>query len=335
MPDLRWCRDSSQHLLPLSRSALTLIVLGAACASEPRESRTMQHEAEGASAPISAGVASGLPGVALGDDWLSARAFAAEASFLFPSETRALAHALLRSEFARREAERLACTVDRAAVEAALVRTVADLEQQTQGDLEGWARDRYGQPWSRVRAGLAQRLADNQLYQQVARSWTLGEGQARLRMLSTREEETARDWVRRIGAGASAAKLAEASLDPGPQGDGTLPWLPQRLPPMQLDELGQAQGFWDGEPVWQVGAVIGPFRLAGESVWRLVEVLELRPAQALLPPRAELLAGLAENPISPLEERAWFAAMLDRYNAREGLPAFETPSEVFVRARSR
>ena len=47
--------------------------------------------------------------------------------------------------------------------------------------------------------------------------------------------------------------------------------------------------------------------------------------------RAELLRELRQTPISPLEERAWFSAMLARYNAREGLPTFTNPDESFVR----
>jgi hypothetical protein len=269
-----------------------------------------------------------LPGVAVGERALVARAFAAEASFLFPEESRALGHALLRAEFARLEAERLGVEPEPAAVDAALAASVAGLRAQApDGRLEAWAQQRYGRGWEPVEAGLRQRLEDNQRFQLCARAWSLQQGRVKYRMLSTRDEITAQDWLRRMRAGASSAAMVSASLDAGPAGDGSLPWLPQAslgwLPALAVpSEL-------------KLGEAFGPVHLPGESVWRVLEVLALETPLATVPPRTQLLEALRAEPVGPLEERAWFAAMSARYNAREGLPAFETPARSFVRSRTR
>lgn len=267
-----------------------------------------------------------LPGVRVGATELDAVAFAAEAGFLFPAETRALAHALLRSEFARLESERLAITPLAAEVDAALQASVAGLAQSApDGDLEAWARQRYGRAWQAVEAALRQRLAENQRFQLCARTWTLQQGQVQLRGLSTPDRSLAEDWVRRIGNGASSRALVESSLDPGPRGDGVLPWLPAEL------TIFEPEGAFPAS--LEAGQVIGPVKLPDERVWRVFEVLATRPAIGTLPPREVLLAELRETPVGPLEERAWFSAMAARYNASEGLPVFETPARSFVRPR--
>jgi len=259
---------------------------------------------------------------------LAAHAFASEASFLFPEESRALAHALLRAEFARLEAERMGVEPELAAVDAALAASVAGLRAQApDGQLEAWAQQRYGRGWEPVEAGLRQRLEDNQRFQLCARAWSLQRGRVRFRMLSTRDEVTARDWLRRIRAGASAAAIVSASLDAGPAGDGSLPWLPQASPGWLPADVVPSE--------LKLGEVFGPVQLPGESVWRVLEVLALEAPLATVPPRAQLLQALRADPVGPLEERAWFEAMSARYNAREGLPAFETPARSFVRPRSR
>lgn len=299
---------------------LALTVAAVACAG-PRA------QPPPSSASMETGPTEGLPGVALGEDLLHPRAFAAAAAFLFPDETRALAHALLRAEFARREAARLEIAVDEAEVDAALDAAVRGLEAQAAatGGLEEWARSRYGRSWSQVEASLRRQLRDNQRYQLCARAWSGAQPQVRLRMLTTRERAQAEAWVRQIRAGAASAALAGESLDPGPAGDGSLPPLPAALPA----PLGEALA--GAEP----GAVLAPLRFDGESVWRVVVLLGREAGQPAQPPRSALLASVRERPIAPLEERAWFAAMVDRYNAREGLPAFEPPPEAFVRRPAR
>jgi hypothetical protein len=67
----------------------------------------------------------------------------------------------------------------------------------------------------------------------------------------------------------------------------------------------------------------------------VLEVLAVEAPLTTVPPRAQLLGALRAEPVGPLEERAWFEVMSARYNAREGLPAFETPARSFVRPRSR
>ena len=269
-----------------------------------------------------------LPGVAVGERALAAHAFAAEASFLFPEESRALAHALLRAEFSRLEAERLGVEPEVAAVDAALAASVAGLRKQApDGQLEAWAQQRYGRGWEPVEAGLRQRLEDNQRFQLCVRAWSLQQGRVQFRMLSTQDEITAHDWLRRIRAGASSAAMVSASLDAGPAGDGSLPWLPQASPGWLPAHIVPSE--------LESGEVFGPVQLPGESVWRVLEVLALEAPFMTVPPRAQLLEALRSEPVGPLEERAWFAAMSDRYNAREGLPAFETPARSFVRPRTR
>lgn len=331
MHDLPRRFDSPQHLLPLivgpvSPLARSLCVwailfvsaLLAACAA-PTEHRVAGPVAD-------QGLA--LPGVVVHEQSLDAHAFAAEASFLFPEESRALVHALMRAEFARLEAERLGVEPEVAAVDAALAASVAGLRAQApDGQLEAWAQQRYGRGWEPVEAGLRKRLADNQRFQLCARAWTLQQGRVRYRMLSTRDETTAQDWLRRIRAGASAAAMVSASLDAGPAGDGSLPWLPQSSPGWMPAQLVPAE--------LTVGRVFGPVQLPGESVWRVLQVIDLEAPLGTVPPRAQLLAALRDEPVGPLEERAWFAAMSARYNAREGLPAFETPARSFVRPRPR
>lgn len=302
----------------IARRACLLALIGCAGPGASTGNGAADVGARGASLPASVG----LPGVEVEGRALDARAFAAEASFLFPEETRALGRALLRQHFASREAERLGVVTDAEELATSLQATIDGLAAAApDGDLESWAQARYGVPWSRVEAGLALRLERNQRFQLCARLWTYQQGQMRVRMLTSRDRQTAADWVRRIETGASSAAMAQASLDPGPAGDGTLPWLPGELPIFTTDTTG----------AWQEGAVVGPLQIEGESVWRVFEVLERRPAQAELPPRGELMRELREAPISPLEDRAWFSAMLSRYNAREGLPIFTTPDESFVR----
>ena len=212
------------------RPACGILLLSFACGQAP----VAGPLPEAAGPRSHAGGASTLPGVALGDEQLDARAFAAEASFLFPEEARALGHALLRAEFARREGARLGLDVDSREVDAALAASRAALEAGAPGgDLQSWAESRYGRSWAQVEEGIRARLEDNQRFQLCARAWSLQQGRVKLRGLATLDRELAEAWVRRVRNGASAAALVESSLDPGPRGDGTLPWLPARLPRLQ------------------------------------------------------------------------------------------------------
>jgi len=277
-------------------------------------------------APEAVAAASTLGAVQVEQRALRAASFAAEAALMFPEESRALTRALLRQEFARLEAARLAIAADPAELARALEATTQGLaaEAERAGGLEAWALERYGQSWNSVRLALSKRLELNQLYQLCARAWSLQVGQVELRMLSTREQETAAQWARKLRAGASAEVLASASLDPGPHGDGRTPWLPAVLPAPIGKQFSATEA----------GELVGPFQFDGEAVWRVAQLVQRREPTAM-PPRGEILRSLREQPISPLEERAWFEAMLARYNARDGIPAVETPQQAFVRRTPR
>jgi hypothetical protein len=265
-----------------------------------------------------------LPDIRVADTALHGQAFAAEAAFLFPEQSRALVHALLRTEFARLEAMRLGLQIDVGELNAALLASIQTIEaglgrNQT---LDSWAQTRYGRSWTEVEGVLRQHLSKNQLYQLCTRAFSLQQGQVVLQMLTTREQQTAVDWARQLAAGASAQVLVQASLDPGPLGDGSLPPLPVALP----GELGkQLQG-----QKMTVGQVLGPFRFRGESIWRVARVAELLKPYSSQPPTGVLLQDLRKEPVSPLEEQAWFEAMSRRYTASDNLPSFQAPAAAFV-----
>jgi phage gp36-like protein len=269
-----------------------------------------------------------LPGVRVAQTALHGQAFAAEAAFLFPEQSRALVHALLRAEFARLEARRLGVQIDTGELDAAFAASLETLQAglATNQDFESWAQNRYGRSWSEVQGVLRRHLADNQLYQLCTRAYSLHEGQVILQMLTTRDSQTAIDWARRLASGASVQVLAQVSLDPGPQGDGSLPPLPIALP----GELGlQTKG-----NSLAVGQILGPFQFAGETVWRVVRVRQLLPPGPSLPPTSILLESLRAQPVSPLEEQAWFEAMSRRYTATDQLPAFQPPPAAFVSSQA-
>ena len=87
-------------------------------------------------------------------------------------------------------------------------------------------------------------------------------------------------------------------------GSGMMPWLPVSLPPRASSE-DERLGTGSAAPRWQLGEVYGPFQFAGDSAWRLVQVLELEPARASLLPQAELLAELPES-VDPCGENGEF-----------------------------
>ena len=256
---------------------------------------------------------------------LSAGAFLAEAAFLFPKETQALTKTLVRSTLVKNEARENALQADVARVEKELERAQQQLEASLpRGQtLEAWAIQEYGFSWPAVRASMQERFLENQLYQLCVRTWSLGQPQVRLRMWASPDEEEAQSWARRIKAGASLDQMSSESVDAGPRGDGSLPFLPEQLPPpldALLRDLAQGEG-------------VGPFQWKGEVLWRVAWLEERRPAEKELP-RAQIFSSLSRQPISPLEAQSWFLAMLRRYTAdlsRPGIrairPAFSLPND--------
>ncbi|NQU48530.1 MAG: hypothetical protein HQ519_07770 [Planctomycetes bacterium] len=268
---------------------------------------------------------SGLPDVRLDGSYLNAQAFVAEAAFLFPAESRSLVHALVRSEFARLEANRLQLELDPKELQAALEQSVAGLEASLPAgqNLDDWALQRFDRSWVVVNETLRRHLAENQLFQLCARAHAMTGPRAELQMLTSRDQQQAQNWARQLKTGASASSLAALSLDPGPQGDASLPPLPMALPAPLGEWLCQQKS---------AGTVFGPFQFGDEQVWRVVYVRRLLAGLAALPPISILIEDLSKNPVSPLEERAWFDAMAKRYNAVENLPAIQAPAAAFVRS---
>ncbi len=267
-----------------------------------------------------------LADVRLQGEFLSAHAFAAEAAFLYPEESRTLVHAIFRAEFARLEGMRLQLEVPAAEVDAALQSSVAGLEGSLPDgvSLDDWAQRRFDRNWQVVNGILRRHLEQNQLFQLCARAHSRMSGQVELQMLSSQDVQQAKTWARQLQTGAAAAQLAIQSLDPGPNGDASLPPLPMHLPAPLGPWLQQG-----GEE-----RIFGPFQFDGEQVWRVVFVKRRIAAETEVPPRAVLLEDLRKQPVSPLEERAWFEAMVDRYNAVENLPAIQAPAAAFVRNSS-
>lgn len=266
-----------------------------------------------------------LPGVRVGDAALDARALAAEAAFLFPDQARAMIGSLLRSELARREARRLGLEADHGTLARSVEEAVAGIRASLVAgeSLDDWARERFGRSWDEVRTVLEGHLADNQLYQLAVRAEARRHPRYRVHLLVSRDRQQAEEWARKLRAGADPAVLARESLEPGPKGDGRLPPLPPYLPPPLGEALAEAP----------VGSVVGPFRFLGDERWRVVRLAERLPPAAPAPVPV-LLAGLEEDPLSPLEGRAWFQEMLRRYNAVQGLPDIQGPAIRFVRTDS-
>ena len=266
-----------------------------------------------------------LPGTRLDEEALDARALASEAAFHFPDETRALLRGLLRSEFARREAARLGLSPDRGELERALGEAVANIEATLgpDGSFEDWARERYGRSGREVEAAIQRRIEDNQLYQLALRTEAALQGGYDLHILSTLDEEQAAAWARQLRAGASPVTLAPLSVDPGPAGDAGF-----RVSAALPAPLGE--GLRNAAP----GDVVGPFRFAGDQLWRVAR-LRARIEPRAAPPPGVLLEELRKRPIHALEARAWFEEMLRRYTASERLPEIQAPVDAFVPLESR
>lgn len=266
-----------------------------------------------------------LEEVRIGALQLDPRAFVAQAAFVFPDETREVIRSLLRAEFAAREAERLGLAPDRERVERELADFERELAQEFAlgEDFDAWSRARYGRRWDETRLVLAEQLARNQLYQLCVRADARTQERTRMHWLVTPDEQAARAWARRLASGADPRAFAADSLVRGTEADGSFAASAARLPAPHADALhGLA-----------AGAVVGPLRFDGDRGWWVGRVAETIPAAAALPPVAELLEELDRAPLSPLEGRAWFEAMLARYTASEGAPSITAPVAPFVPSR--
>ncbi len=276
----------------------------------------------GAGAGWSGGAgASALPTLQADGRGLDARAFAAEAAFLFPDEARALGRSLMRAELARLEGDRLGLEPPAEQVEQALELALAGIAGGLPegGSFEDWARERYGRSGAEVRGVIRRHLAENLRYQLVLRADAATVGRVRLHLLVSRDLEQAEAWAGKLRQGADPRALIAESLDPGADGLG------ERLLPAYLpDPLGAA--LRQTEP----GEVLGPLQLPGDRAWFVARLAERLPAASTPPPRAVLLEGLEASPVDPLEARAWYEEMLRRYTAREALPAIQAPNPAFV-----
>ena len=267
----------------------------------------------------------GVDEVRIGEARLDPRAFLAQAAFVFPDETREILHSLLRAEFTAREAERLGLAPDRARVE----RELADFERELATnlapgeDFDSWSRARYGRRWNETRLVLTEQLTRNQLYQLCVRAEARLHGRARLHWMVSADEQQARAWSRQLGSGLDPRTLAGESLVRGGEPDGSFAAASTRLPEPHVELLDGAEA----------GSVIGPLRFDGDRSWWVGRVAERFPAAAAPPPVAELLEELDRAPLSPLEGRAWFEAMLSRYTASEGAPSITAPVAPFVSSR--
>lgn len=291
---------------------------------------TLLGAAAACSAPASTGGAASrltLPEIRLQAAQLDLRAFAAEAAFLFPEETRELTRSLLRAEFAAREAERLGLAPDAARLELEMAAFEDGLRQELGGeapDFEAWARQRYGRSWAEVRRVLGEHLARNQLYQLCVRAE--GSSQPRVRMfwLVSGDEQEAETWARQLRSGADPRTFLAGSVLRGREPDGSFGPMPARLPPPHETALAGAAP----------GAVIGPLRFEGDRSYWVGRVAAVEAALSAPPPVQELLAELDRRPLEPLEGRTWFEAMLRRYTANDGAISIAALQPAFVSATS-
>jgi len=272
-------------------------------------------------APAGRGGGHALPELRVGELALDARAYAAEAAFLFPEECQALSRSLMRMELARLEGRRLGIAPPDAEVDQALELALAGIESALPegGSFEDWARERYGRSGAEVRGVIRRHLASNLLYQLVLRADAATQPRYRLHLLITTDADQASDWGDKLRQGADPRALAGESMDRGLDGQG------ERLLPAYLPEP-LAGGLRGASP----GAVLGPLQLDGDRAWLTLRLAETLPAAAAPPPLAVLLAELNERPVDPLEARAWYEEMLRRYTAREALPAIQAPVPAFV-----
>ncbi len=252
---------------------------------------------------------------------LDARAFAAEAAFSFPRQSRELVRSIQRAEFARLEAKRLDLLLPSTILESRLAGNIAAIEDGLGAvSKEDWARSIYEQPWPSVRAAMKERLHNQLLYQMVLRANAWLSGRVRLHVWVTRDEAQAKAWATELASGVNPRELAGESLDVGQMPDGSFSPMSRNLP--------QPLGEW--LETANVHDVLGPFHFDGDAAWHVVRVSELFEPQSDLPPRQVLFDELDSQPIGALEARAWFEEMSRRYNARGNLPGISALSSPFV-----
>lgn len=258
---------------------------------------------------------------------LQGDAFVADTAFLFPEVATEVQRGLLRAQFTLREATRLGLEADTEEVERSLAElrwtvlgntavSAATDEAELQARLEEWAEARYGCGWNEVRAAFEQRLRRNQLYQLVLRGDSTVRGGYRVRWFVSATEQDAASLVDKLRLGADPAVLMARSMVPNTTlaGERVAVYLPAPF----AEALAAAE----------VGEVVGPARMAGDTAWRVGELLEILPAAAM-PTRSELLEGLRAEPVGGLEARAWFEEMSRRYTAEAGpLPVSSPDSDV-------
>lgn len=284
--------------------------------------------AAGCSAPASSGGAAAratLPEVRLDAAQLDLRAFAAEAAFLFPEETRELTRSLLRAEFAAREAERLGLAADSARLNQEMTAFEDSLRQDLGGeaaDFELWARQRYGRSWEEVRRVLSEHLGRNQLYQLCVRAEASRQTRVRMHWLVTGDAAEAESWARQLRSGVDPRTLLTGSLVRGREPDGSFAPMAARLPQPHQEALAGAAP----------GTVLGPLRFDGDRSFWVGRVAEVEAALGATPPAQELLAELDRRPLELLEGRTWFESMLRRYTANDGAISIAAPQPAFVAA---
>jgi len=263
-----------------------------------------------------------LPEIRVGGTRLDARAFAAEAAFVYPEESREIVRSLLRAEITTHEAERLGLQPDPARIQQEMARFESDLaaELGPGADFDAWSRRRYGRRWEEARQVLVAHLARNQLWQICVRAEAHLQPRARLHWLVTPNADEAETWARQLRGGMDPRSLAPASRLPGREADGSFAPCAARLPAPHAAALA-------GLPV---GAVVGPLQFEGDRAWWVGRIAETFLASAQPPPVAVLLAELDAHPLEALEIRAWFEAMLGRYTATDGAPSIAAPLPAFV-----
>ncbi len=247
-----------------------------------------------------------LPYASVAGDFLLASALVAELAFLYPEETRAVVRNLMRSEFARREAERLQIDLPLAEIDSALTRAVENIvaEMGEHGDFTDWSVNRYQRGRADVRAAIRSRLADNMRYQLCLRAAASEVELVKVLALVARSSKTAESLARKLALGADPSQL-----DP-----------PARI---ELIPVFAGSGFtdhFDGQP----------FRLDGDLLWHILIEQERVPALKSLPPNSVLLEQIRSRPIGALEARAWWDEMHRRYTAHEASPLIQSLPRTFV-----
>ena len=122
----------------------------------------------------------------------------------------------------------------------------------------------------------------------------------------------------RLRLGATPDAVAAGTLEPA---------APEDVVP-----VGLPQPWGDALAAAGPGEVVGPLRFDGDRAWRVALLMERLPPQEP-PSRDVLLAGLRARPVSAVEARAWFEAMLRRYTAKAGPLPVSSPTPVLERPR--